>query len=68
MLYIGILLITAGIYLMIDDVFYIKEIITKREFIKRENFIIDLYYEFKLVLGIFFNVVGVFSILNYFMY
>lgn len=68
MLLLGILFILLGIYIINIDKYYIEDseegkILKKKDEFKRDNF-----YRFKLFIGIFSIVIGVFSILNYIIY
>jgi len=64
-LYIGILFTAIGLYLIIEDVYDLTTVISKREIIKRGSFVLDDYYKLKASIGIFSIVVGIFSIVNY---
>ncbi|EOD00259.1 hypothetical protein [Caldisalinibacter kiritimatiensis] len=66
MLYIGVILIAMGLYTIVKDVINIEVFIKEREIKKRKKFKTDGFYEFKLAVGLFAIVVGVFSLINYF--
>lgn len=68
LLYIGILFISFGIFLIIDDIYDVKILLKEREFKKREDFKADNFYQFKALLGAFAIVLGIFNLLNYFIY
>ncbi len=65
MFYIGIIFIVMGLYLILEEIYDFKLLLLERKIIKKEDFIPNNFYEFKLLLGIFIIIVGFFSILNH---
>lgn len=68
MLVKGIIFIILGIYVTISDKYKLKTNETEKEIIKNEDFEKDRLYKYKVVVGIFAIVIGVFSVLNYILY
>lgn len=64
----GIIFIILGIYVTISDKYKLKTNETEKEIIKNEDFEKDRLYKYKVVVGIFAIVIGVFSVLNYILY
>lgn len=68
MLVKGIIFIILGIYVTISDKYKLKTNETEKEIIKNEDFEKDRLYKYKVAVGIFAIVIGVFSVLNYILY
>ncbi|MCR2045075.1 hypothetical protein [Anaerosalibacter massiliensis] len=68
MLVKGIIFIILGIYVTISDKYKLKTNETEKEIIKNEDFEKDRLYKYKVIVGIFAIVIGVFSVLNYILY
>lgn len=68
MLVKGIIFIILGIYVTISDKYKLKTNETGKEIIKNEDFEKDRLYKYKVAVGIFAIVIGVFSVLNYILY
>lgn len=66
MFFTGVLLTTAGIYLIMEDIIDINILIKEGEIRKKEDFKADTFYELKALVGIFAIMVGIFSLINYF--
>ncbi|MBW4829339.1 MAG: hypothetical protein KZY61_10335 [Clostridiaceae bacterium] len=68
MLIKGIIFILLGIYVIISDKYNLKSNESGREIVKNEGIKKDRLYKYKLIIGIFSVVLGVFSVLNYILY
>ncbi|RKD31215.1 hypothetical protein [Thermohalobacter berrensis] len=68
MLYIGLIFIINGLYLILSDVYDLKVLIKDREFIKKKGFKVDTFYELKVSVGLLSIALGIFSVLNYIYY
>lgn len=68
LLIIGILFILMGIYVIISDKYELVNNNGMRELVVKEGFKKDRFYRYKIALGFFSIVLGVFSILNYILY
>ncbi|WP_077368080.1 hypothetical protein [Anaerosalibacter sp. Marseille-P3206] len=68
MLIIGILFILFGMYVIISDKYKLVNNNGVKEFVIKEEFKKDRLYRYKIALGLFSTVLGVFSILNYIIY
>ncbi len=68
MLIVGILFILLGIFTISSVKYEIKPLNGKREIIKKEKVDKNIFHRYKVAIGIFAIVLGVFSILNYIIY
>ena len=68
MLIVGILFILLGIFTISSVKYGIKSLNGKREIIKKDKVDRNIFHRYKVVIGIFAIVLGVFSILNYIIY
>lgn len=65
MLIVGILFILLGTFTIFGVKYEIKFVEDRREIIRKENVESNIFYRYKIVIGIFAIVLGIFSILNY---
>lgn len=68
MLVAGILFVILGIYVISSEKYNIVKNENGIQIIKNEDFIKDRFYRYKVIIGIFTLILGVFSILNYILY
>lgn len=64
----GIVFILLGIYVIISDKYNIEVKENGREIVKSKEFEKDRLYRYKVVVGIFTIILGIFSLLNYILY
>ena len=64
----GILFVILGIYVISSEKYNIVKNENGIQIIKNEDFIKDRFYRYKVIIGIFTLILGVFSILNYILY
>lgn len=68
MLVAGIFFVILGIYVISSEKYNIVKNEKGIQIIKNEDFIKDRFYRYKVIIGIFTLILGVFSILNYILY
>ncbi len=68
MLIIGILFILLGTFTMLNEKYEIKVIDDNKEIVTKETVENNVFHRYKMVVGIFAVILGVFSILNYIIY
>lgn len=68
MLVAGILFVILGIYVISSEKYNIVKNENGIQIIKNEDFIKDRFYRYKVIIGVFTIILGVFSILNYILY
>ncbi len=68
LLIVGILFILLGIFTISSEKYKIKLVDNKREIIKKEQVEKNIFHRYKIVIGIFATILGIFSILNYIIY
>jgi uncharacterized membrane protein HdeD (DUF308 family) len=64
----GIFFVILGIYVISSEKYNIVKNEKGIQIIKNEDFIKDRFYRYKVIIGIFTLILGVFSILNYILY
>lgn len=64
----GILFVILGIYVISSEKYNIVKNENGIQIIKNEDFIKDRFYRYKVIIGVFTIILGVFSILNYILY
>lgn len=68
MLYIGIIFIVMGVFIVIDDFYDIRILLSEKILTKKQQNNIDDLAKIKIVVGIFAIIVGILSIANYLIY
>lgn len=68
LLYIGIIFIVMGVFIVIDDFYDIRILLSEKILTKKQQNNIDDLAKIKIVVGIFAIIVGILSIANYLIY
>lgn len=68
MLVAGVFFVILGIYVISSEKYNIVKNENGIQIIKNEDFIKDRFYKYKVIIGIFTLILGIFSILNYILY
>ncbi|SDW46301.1 hypothetical protein SAMN05660923_00783 [Tepidimicrobium xylanilyticum] len=68
MLLIGILFLTLGLYLILSERYRIAKVGNQRHIVQRTLNKNSNFFKYKMLLGVFSIVLGMFSILNYIIY
>lgn len=64
----GVFFVILGIYVISSEKYNIVKNENGIQIIKNEDFIKDRFYKYKVIIGIFTLILGIFSILNYILY